>query len=185
MHRTDTNSSLENALPDGNSDGLRWDACEWWDGVDASGEAVCSSMALFRLTRASVDAAAQRAALCARVTGESCILSHEVGLEVPGVFLYGGGEAGSGMRLLITPARAPSPESANASKGTLDPAKRVRVSLHGQEWESREYVMEPRLAIEYYDFNGRAMRIETLEANDAFCVQLLARSVQEDCATLV
>lgn len=169
-------------------DPLIRDLCRWWDGINGSGAAhtSCTNTAIFRLTASSVGEGVVKATECARATGESCILSHEAFTTVPGVFLYDHTTTKLGMRFLVAP-RILRATGVVVSDGVYANTSlhRVRVSPHALiDGSVLELELFDSVEVEYFSHERRAMRVENVTGNDAFCVQIIPRSVGETCVDM-
>ena len=122
----------------------------------------------------TVAAATARALKCAARVGTECVLSSEVGLAVPVVFLARQGHA-DGMKVLIAPRRvAAKPEDSVAN------SKHVRVSVPTDTFGSRTLLFNDTIRAEYLTTDKRVTS-EVFTGDDAFCVSLLRVAFEPDC----
>lgn len=160
-------------------------ACDWWnltDGV-AYKSTLCSNTAMFRYSASTSSFGLHRATLCAHQTGESCVLSHEVGTHIPGVYVYDHTQETPGMRLLAAP-RILGTETHSAGPEATHPSQhhvRITTPLNGN---SRVIDMFKDIQVEYFDHATHAVRHLNMSGNDAFCVQSLHLSVGPKCTQL-
>lgn len=152
--------------------------CDWWDLTDeaATASTLCNNMAVFRYTTTHAAEGLLRASNCARATGESCVLSHEVGIHIPGVYIYDYTMKPSGMRFLVSPRLVDSKEIEYESR-------RVRVSSRANS-QTRLVEMNHTIRVEYFDHTTRGLYQMVLTDNDAYCVQSLRLSVGAGCFEL-
>jgi hypothetical protein len=145
--------------------------------------------------------AIERAKRCALRSGDTCIMSHEIDLDVPSALIWDADKVG--MRLIAFPrildahderrvvlrqslSVHPTP-SITPTPSTLDPELTDLTDLTERTDSTPRaemlgtFSMNRTLEVEHTDMNtGRLVR-ETLEDDDAFCIQLLHRSMPVGC----
>jgi hypothetical protein len=147
--------------------------CTWWNGSKGQQSTnVCSSSTFARMGRTTWAWASRVAQGCASLSGDSCILSHEVGLEIPAVFIYETSE------LRMRPLLFPRIVEQNITQ------RRISIALHAAQNESNQKTlqlnMHSTVEVEYFD-EMRELRKEHLKGGDGYCVQLLHHSLSDDC----
>ena len=136
---------------------------------------LCSHFTIAR--SAAVPAQAMRRALrCAGAFGAECLLSPEVGLAIPAVFVFD--HSSQRMRMLI----APKPLISDANTTEF---KHVRIAAPDADGMlgTRTEQFNATIDVEYLDGESRALKRETLADDDAFCVQLLRLAFEPTCWT--
>ena len=126
------------------------------------------------LSRGLFQTSSVRAKYCALQSGDSCILSHEVGLDIPGIFLWH--EERVSVRFLGYPRILSGEEPRNIAMRNTDGA-----IVHGRE---TVHVMNRTTLVEYDEFaftSRTSTAQEVLHDEDAYCVQLLVASVPVAC----
>lgn len=157
-------------------DPLVQNACLWWDLANNSGTAstLCTNTAISRFHSSSATAGLKRATECARITGESCILSHEASTHIPGIYIYEHRMDRPRMRLLV------APRVLNTEMGERH---NVQITTPSST-ETIMGAMYSDVEIEYFDSDRRIVAQMNLTGNDAYCVQTLMLSVGPECAQL-
>ena len=153
--------------------------CEWWDvsvGNETPGD--CSGWTLRRqLGVDTLERAAERAGRCAKRAGESCVLSHEIDFPIPAAFVWNASE--HRMRPFLLPRLR-----------RIEGVPTVRVAHVTPEEQTpggREALLtlDKRIAVEHYDVRGRALVHDEVSNDTAFCLQLLLRTVPDECSELL
>ena len=144
--------------------------CAFWNQSVVFSDDMCS---LFVVNRAAAayHAASTRAMRCAAAYGVECLLSPEIGLAMPAAFLYD--HATSSMRMLIAPkllARESEQVHVRVSPPDSDGITRTRT-----------LVLNGTVAVEYLDGQTKQLHQRRLEADEAFCVQLLRLAFEPAC----
>lgn len=135
----------------------------------------------------------QKAEQCILKYGVSCVLSHEVGIDTPGYFYSGP----SGTELVMLPQLKPIP--LNTWKHLVQPSGET-AAQDVEEGRLQVLLVDPddphstngRTVLELYDkmemnylhATSHSSVSRTVEGKEAFCAQLLSRSVPEECAIL-
>lgn len=144
--------------------------CTFWNQSVVFSSEMCS---LFVVNRAAAayQVAATRAMRCTAAFGTECVLSPEIGLAMPAAFLYD--YATSSMRMLIAPKLMPL-ESEQTH---------VRVSPPDSDGitQTRTLILNQTVAVEYLDGQTKSLHQRRLEADEAFCVQLLRLAFESTC----
>lgn len=144
--------------------------CAFWNQSVVFSSEMCS---LFVVNRAAAayQVAATRAMRCTAAFGNECVLSPEIGLAMPAAFLYE--YSTSSMRMLIAPKLLPL-ESEQTH---------VRVSPPDSDGitQTRTLILNQTVAVEYLDGQTKQLHQRRLEADEAFCVQLLRLAFESAC----
>ena len=144
--------------------------CGFWNQSVVFSSEMCS---LFVVNRAAAayQVAATRAMQCTAAFGTECVLSPEIGLAMPAAFLYD--YATSSMRMLIAPKLLPLEAEQT----------HVRVSPPDSDGitQTRTLILNQTVAVEYLDGQTKSLHQRRLEADEAFCVQLLRLAFESTC----
>jgi hypothetical protein len=143
--------------------------CEWWNGTYYYDLGMCSHMSVTRLPAHYAQLALQRATRCALHGTTDCVLSGEIGLNMPAAFVY---DENHGMRMILAPKMLDVPESESKTVRLQDP----NGAHPNQLFDFRDLVR-----VEYLKAASRTMETFELRGNDAYCVQALRRSVVPTC----
>jgi len=135
----------------------------------------CDAFTISRMQYATVRVALERALRCATTANTECVLSPEIGLAIPAVFLAAP-EAPLGMRVFIAPRVLNLPPETN----TLQ--RRVRVSIPSDTFTTRTVVMNDTIKVEYMT-DSKTVKSELVYGEDAFCINLLRISYESACWT--
>jgi hypothetical protein len=153
--------------------------CTWWNpSVGNNTDTECAVHMLRRaLTLDGLERALAQANRCAVRATEECILSHEVGLRVPGVFVWNASEAR--MRLFLMPRARAVAEKAASRRVALLPAG-ARASAHYER--EATFVMTDVVGVTHFDAWRNTERTDVLRDEAAYCVQLMFRTIPDACA---
>ena len=152
--------------------------CLWWtSAIGNETDVSCEEwiirhlLGLERLERALV-----RAGRCAQRAVETCVLSHEVGLELPAAFVWNGTEGR--MRLFLMPRTSVRSNARTRRVALLAPGSRA------SDAPTHETMLDfaTEVLVEHYDAWSHEMRTEVLTEDAAYCLQLLRLSVPTECA---
>ena len=126
--------------------------------------------------------ALRQASACADISGDTCILSHEVAFDTPSLFIYD--TKALAMRGLLAPRRIPS--IADGETPSDPPPLTIAVQRPGVGSKKSvpmviEIEMNHSVTIEYFDLVKLAMREERLVGDDAYCFQLLMHTLSNEC----
>ena len=162
--------------------------CMWWMGgsTDNKLPMFCNTMTLLRTGPNTIVTALKHAAMCAEISGDTCILSHEVGMQVPGIFVWD--STSVSMRGLLAPRSisAPNVENDSVDAAMLD-TESVLVSVQRPSADSSkstsviDITMNVSVYVEYFDALNLVMQTELLEGDSAFCFQLLLHTLTDAC----
>ena len=143
--------------------------CDWWNGTYYYEFDLCNHMSVTRLPAATAQKAIERATRCAAHGTTDCVLSGEIGLNLPAAFVY---DLTSGMRMVLAPKLLP-----------VDEAETMTVRLQDPEGEHPNQLFEFQNVVraEYLKAASRTMETVELKGNDAYCVQALRRAVVPTC----
>mgnify|MGYP001188463938 CR=1 FL=1 len=144
--------------------------CNFWNQSVIFSAEMCS---LFVVNRAAAahKSATQRAMKCLAAHGSECILSPEIGLAMPAVFVYD--YVLDSMQMMIAPKILPL-ESEQSH---------VRVSPPDSDGitQTRTMVFNNSVSVEYLDGQTKQLRSRILLNEEAYCVQLLRQSFVPEC----
>lgn len=149
--------------------------CDWW--VPAYGRSDnerCIDVSMRLAMTSALEGATQLAFDCARVTGESCIFSYDVGFSIPAVFVWNASEGR--MMTFITPQRDVAFEA-------MQPKAYVSVGdpLEDGVTFRETFQLRQRTRIEYVAV-GMRMHTAVLEGVDAYCIQMLNHTISTECS---
>lgn len=152
--------------------------CLWWSPeIGNDTDTVCDPYVTRRLlSKERLDRSLQRATRCAMRGSEVCVLSHEVGLELPGAFVWNTTE--SRMRLFLMPRTHVAKEAQVKRIALFAPGSRAT------EGDDHATIMNlaQEVLVEHYDAWTHELRSDTVREDAAYCMQLLRSSVPEECA---
>ncbi len=143
--------------------------CEWWNGTHYYDPSLCSHMSVTRMPAAFVQQALERATRCAAHADTDCVLSGEIGLNLPAAFVY---DEGQGMRMIVAPKLLEVEEAELKTVRLQDPQ-----GAHPNQLFTFQHVVRA----EYLKPATRTMETLELRGNDAYCMQALRRSVVPTC----
>lgn len=130
------------------------------------------------MSSTSIQRFRERAEQCAARFGVTCVLSHEVGVDVPGYYYYHGADSQNQLVILPQVSKANEYASDNLLSHVLlvdpmDPhASNARVLLN----------LYDRVKLNYLDASTHSNVRRYASDKEAYCAQLLARSVPDECA---
>lgn len=155
--------------------------CNWWTpDMGRNEDAECAAASLRRALGSDLQAAVEKASVCAQATGEPCILSHELNFPVPAAFLWD--MASSKMRPFLLPQRDVQYE-ADVEKARVRVGDPLDSEVVASDPKASEYIFARKIKVSYIDAAGSLQQINTfLNETDAYCIQLLNVSIPEDCA---
>ena len=160
--------------------------CRFWNMTVQYDAGLCNHFTIGRSASTPMRAR-DRALACAGAHGVECVLSPEIGLALPAVFLYvSHGEAIGTMRMLLGPKVLPPPASSSSSSSSSEAQQQhVRVAPPGGDGltDTRTFLFNTTVRVEYLDGATRAMVTSELSGEAAYCVQLLRAAFEERCWT--
>ena len=134
----------------------------------------CDAFTLSRIQPATISKARVRALKCAAFGNTECILSHEIGLAVPVAFLARHDHP-DGMKVLI------GPRNLTVNEDDPKPKKvHVRVREPSDAFNSRTVPFNDSVRVEFLSMS-RSIKNELFVNADAFCLQLLRDSYENEC----
>lgn len=142
--------------------------CAWWNGTGTHKPSLCSHFALSRMVSSITARAEERALECATHYQTECVLSFEIGVEVPSCFVYDA--ASSEMRMLIAPRVLVSEGEAS-----------VRVQDPSNPAQSRLESFARTVEVEYLPAGSKRPVAEVFHNASAWCVQLLRAGISPEC----
>jgi hypothetical protein len=133
---------------------------------------MCSHFMIGRTPQDAIATARERALACASLAETSCVLSPEVGLSVPAVFVY---DEEKGVRVLIAP-RIESMAGEAAETLVVQPVTGVRLAKRS---------FHDAITIEALVDGVRRLEQVHLEGEAAYCVQLLWTHFSDECRAIL
>ena len=161
--------------------------CNWWHtGIGKTDTYDCARLALRTIAGSELSKATKRAESCARNAGEVCILSHEVDYPIPSVFVWD--NINTRMRPLLFPRVEPPYDNQSVIEARVrvqHPLER-RAEAHdvAKEWIFRTKVNITYIDGVYTSYPWSNDRRE-LHDKDAYCVQLLRKSLSDSCLQIL
>lgn len=147
--------------------------CRFFNFSNSHTSEFCDTFTISRMQSSTIATATSRALKCAAKYGAECVLSSEIGLAVPAVFLARQGQAE--MKVLIAPRRVPTPLGEPIAS-----LKHVRVSVPTDTFGSTTLVFNDSLRVEYLTYDKR-VTTEKFSGEEAFCVSLLRVAFENEC----
>ena len=143
--------------------------CDWWNGTYYYDITFCSHMSVTRMPAMYAQQALARATRCAVHGATDCVLSGEIGLNMPAAFVW---DESHGMRMVLAPKLVEVPG-----------AERKTVRLQDPEGEHPNQLFDfhGEVRIEHLKAATRTMETLELQGNDAYCLQALRRAVVPTC----
>ncbi len=135
---------------------------------------LCSHFAISRLS-STPTRAMERALNCAGAHATECVLSPEVGLAMPAAFVYMHDRGESSMKMLLAPRVVETLDTAATQHVRVAPPDGDGVT------DTRTFLFNRSVHVEYLDGSTRLMESTRLEGNAAYCVQLLRRAFEPGC----
>ena len=143
--------------------------CAWWNGTYYYAPGLCNHMSVTRMSKGVAQQAVERATRCAVHGTTDCILSGEIGFNVPAAFVY---DEVNGMRMIVAPKMLEVEGAA---------LKTVRLQDPTSEHPNQLFEFRNEVRVEYLVAAGRTMETLELRGNDAYCLQALRRAVVPTC----
>ncbi len=162
--------------------------CYWWSHASPlRSDVACHSSRSHRMHRALIGGAEEKALACFASNPEAeCILSHEVGLMLPGLFILDSSTLS--LQTLLLPVELADDESQllwAAHDVAADDVRSVRVFQQCKHRRCPSIARPYRrhIAVEYTNASGGGMRVERTVASGrlSFCIQLLRDSLEPGC----
>lgn len=142
--------------------------CNFLNGTTVYKNALCSHFSLARLPTHTTDEALRRALDCATEYAVDCILSPEIGLNVPAAYVY---DAQLGLRAVIAPTLSwKSADVATVQLALPDTGERMRTATYHRS-----------VAAQFLDGSTRAVLAMNFSGTAAFCVQQLRDTFANEC----
>ena len=147
--------------------------CDWWNGTYYYDLGLCNHMSVTRMPAVVAQKAVERATRCAAQGATDCVLSGEIGLNVPAAFVYDGER---GMRMVLAPRMLP------VTDVDVDVAvKTVRLQDPEGLHPNQLFEFNASVRVEYLRAASRKMATLELHNSDAYCMQALRRAVSPTC----
>lgn len=158
------------------------DECTWHNfSRSPRDDIVCNTGTMLRSSRMLLREAHARAARCsARFNGAECILAHEVGLLVPGFYVFAAHTASvHDIDMVLMPRQI------GYANNTAN-ARRVRVHSLTKQGDHMDVRWNASVTVEYVSaaptaVDALALRRAELVNESAFCFQLLQLALTKDC----
>jgi hypothetical protein len=147
--------------------------CNWWNGTHYFDTSMCNSFAVTRTSAADIAKAIDRASRCAARATTECVLNGEIGFAVPAAFIYDEREVG--LRMLI------APRFVDLEPGTESVAKTVKLVDPTGDNPNQLFEFNTTVRVEYLKGGSRSLETSTLTGQDAYCLQVLRRSIVPTC----
>lgn len=162
-------------------------SCDWYHvETGNASNSQCDSFSMRHgMSSQSISTFRTRAEHCVVKYGVSCVLSHEVGMDTPGYFYSGV----SGTELVMLPQLSTvKPQSWTTAIDTgesseSDLIKVLLVDPDDPHTSQGRVVLDfhERLNMDYLHAQSHSSVTRVIEGSEAFCAQLLARSVPDEC----
>ena len=146
--------------------------CEWWNGTYYYDPSLCSHMSVTRMPATHAQQAVERATRCAAHGDTDCVLSGEIGLNLPAAFVYD-----------EEPGHAHGRGAQAARDCRTRSARRCGCRTPKAEHPNQLFTFQHVVRVEYLKAATRTMETLELRGNDAYCMQALRRSVVPTCWT--
>ena len=143
--------------------------CDWWNGTYYYDFELCNHMSVTRMPAAVAQKAVERATRCAAHGTTDCVLSGEIGLNLPAAFVY---DDESGMRMVLAPKMLQVPTAE---------LRTVRLQDPEGEHPNQLFEFNTSVRVEYLRAASRTMQTLELHGKDAYCMQALRRAVVPTC----
>lgn len=165
-------------VPGGSGVLAPWDGsveCTWWNSSYYFSPGLCEPFSVSRIPTAMAQQAIERAITCAAMQEDvGCVLSGEIGFNVPAAFLY---DSEQGFRMLLAPRLLPLEDDDNEEAEQ----RKVKVTDPPGNSPSVVFTLNTTVKTEFLTGSGRELKTETLSGSDAYCVQLLRASIVPAC----
>lgn len=144
--------------------------CTFYNGSHVFTGALCSHFAVARMSHSIQAEATTRALECAAHFELDCLLSPEVGLNVPSAFVY---DQDHGLKMMIAPKL----------KAAGDNASTKLISFRSVDGATSHAQLEmlDSVEVEYLLGGQRRMTTEVLNGSAAYCVQMLRLAFLDSC----
>ncbi len=147
--------------------------CRFWNFSVQYDSSLCNHFTISR-SSSSPTRALERATRCAVVHGSECVLSPEVGLAIPAVFVNVHQDGhGGGLRMILGPRLVPLASEQQHVRAAPPDGDGVT--------DTRTFVFNRSVQVEYLDGESRVFQSRRLEGMDAYCVQLLRAAFEPRC----
>ena len=147
------------------------DECQFFNFSQANSAEYCDSFTVSRTTTSTIEIASSRALKCAAISGVECVLSTEIGLAIPAVFLA----THEGVTTIIAPRQVPL-----MPKDAAPDLAHVRISVPHDSFRSKTLLFNNSLRAEYLT-DQRRIDTRNFVGDDAFCISLLRIAFERDC----
>lgn len=144
--------------------------CEFYNHTLQFDSMLCSHLAISRSSSAPTRAA-DRALRCAAAFGAECILSAEIGLGIPAIFLYN--HKSAAMDVLMAPKLLEQESEVSF----------VRVAPPSGDGITDTFTLafNNTVRAEYLDGLTKQLKVDVFTDQSAFCIQLLRISYEPEC----
>ena len=148
--------------------------CNFFNFSSSIGNEFCDAFSISRLPVSTIHTASNRALKCGAHANVECILSSEVGLMVPAVFVSDSTDS-DGMRGIIAPRIIKLDNNDDD-----DDVAHVRVTSPSDSLATKTLIFKKTIKVEFMD-NTKHLKVETFKDDAAFCLQLLRVAFSRDC----
>ena len=147
--------------------------CRFWNFSIRYDASLCNHFTISR-SAGSPTRALARATRCAVVHRTECVLSPEVGLAIPAVFVnvHSDGQGG-GLRMLLAPRLLPLESAQQHVRAAPPDGDGVT--------DTKTFFFNRTIGVEYLDGESRLFKTRRLHGQDAYCVQLLREAFSAQC----
>lgn len=153
--------------------------CEWYNASVTFSSDGCSPFSVSRLAVSMAPRALERASRCIRKWETDCILSTEIGLNLPAAFFY---EADSFDLVMAIAPRILPPEDQVEGAAEQDAPIPVKVmDVTEQSGAEATLPFLKNVTVEFVKGGSRAPKTTVLTGAPAYCVQLLRRAYDDSC----
>ena len=154
-----------------------WDAtqpnCKFYNASFVYENGLCSHFSIARMGPSVHQEALSRAMDCATLHDTDCILSPEVGLNIPAAFVY---DELVGLRMLVAPKFLPLPPEVEPDPRAID----VYMPNTGRRTDM-QVVFNSTVKVEFLEGGSRDVREGVFFGPAAHCAQLLRVAFGADC----
>jgi len=145
--------------------------CNFFNFTTMVTSAFCAPFTISRMGSAILRTASERALRCVAKHDVECVLSTEIGLAVPALFLADH-ESAAGVRTLLAPRMLAHEPSGAEYVRVCNPSGGITDSITVQ--------FNASVRVEFLD-SQKQVKTEILTGKDAFCVQLLRVAFEDAC----
>lgn len=145
--------------------------CEWWNGTYKFSPILCSPLAIARTSTSIATQAIARATRCALAGTTDCVLSVEIGLDLPSAFVYD--QADASIIMMIAPRLLEEVENTTMRKVRMEDPMGMHPNALFEYYD--------RVRVEFMRGGTRTLETVTLDGVASYCVQSLRNAIVNDC----